>query len=355
MVSSAADITATNNIVFDTVKINVNSAFNVTTQLVPDSGVFWFQLAAGVPANSGAYMQLQDQSPTIFSNNTAFPYECMVADAIQNISSVTPIRASSQTTLNGYQNRYVGTSLAGFRLDNIMSSLICFAVQLSQDIPGCDGGTLVAFDRVLMNIGGGWNTTPFTFKAPIAGIYYISFATSSADTTRAMMSVRVNGATNGTVCMCDMSHNGVQVARGALLLQLTTTDVVTFVNPDSNIAVRGSPEGLTSAQGFLYAPTLDISSVAWSVVKTGPGKFTNSSVALQYDTAVVNTNNVFNLTASHVIIPVDGTYLVDLTAYICGNGPPLNCTSGQPGTRVELTGFYACVHIRAANQSQAAL
>jgi hypothetical protein len=199
------------------------------------------------------------------------------------------------------------------------------------------------FDRVLLNVGGGWNTTTYAFQAPVAGIYFISFATSSDAVNSALMSIQMNGVTVGSVCVCDIpgtgsSHNGVQVARGALMLSLSTTDVVTFKNPDSGIAIRGSPDGLTNAQGFLYNPVF-ITPVAWSVAKTTPNVFTGPFSYLQFDTVTVNTNSVFNTSSSNIVtIPANGTYLIDLTAFICGNVASANCSgnAAYPGIIVYL-------------------
>jgi hypothetical protein len=343
------------NIAFDTIRINRNSMYNSTTKQissVSESGIYWLQMASAVPANSTTNMSLNGLTypAVVYTNSSVYTFnDIMVADTLQYVSTSMMLTVSSQMIQYGVTNfTTVGTSLLGFRIDSIMSTFqVYFSLQLTHDIPGTNNGTRAKFDRVLLNVGGGWNTKMHAFQAPVAGIYFISFATSSDAVNSALMSIQMNGVTVGSVCVCDIpgtgpSHNGVQVARGALMLSLSTTDVITFKNPDSGVAIRGSPDGLTNAQGFLYNPVF-ITPVAWSVAKTTPNVFTGPISYLQFDTVTVSTNSVFNTSSSSIVtIPANGTYLIDMTAFICGNVASANCSgnTAYPGI-IEYPGKFA--------------
>jgi hypothetical protein len=140
---------------------------------VPDSGVYWFQLAAGVPANTQTNTRLNGlpYPVAVVTSTTNYPYDVMVTDTIQYVNTSTQltvskhIQCSAQTTVLG-----MGTSVLGYRLDNIMSTQVYFSVQCTAtSIPG---NTKITFDRVLINVGNAWSTVNNTFTAPYDGNYF---------------------------------------------------------------------------------------------------------------------------------------------------------------------------------------
>jgi hypothetical protein len=103
--SSVTTITAnTANIVFDApVTTTVYSPYNInskTVTSVPGSGVYWFQLAAGVPANTQTNTRLNglQYSVAVVSATTNFIDDVMVTDTIQYVNTSTQLTVS-----NAYQ------------------------------------------------------------------------------------------------------------------------------------------------------------------------------------------------------------------------------------------------------------
>jgi hypothetical protein len=244
------------NNAFNKLLTNVNSPLDLTTgtlSSLSQPGIYWFQLAAGVPANTGTKVTLNGlTSPVvIYSTATNYPDDVMVADTIQTVNTSQRLIITNETPLKATSDTNMAVSLVGFRLDNIMdtTSQVTFAVQLTYDIrPKHDiADTLIVFDRVLVNVGGGWDVASSSFKTPYEGDYFFSFAAGSA--TRELH-LTLNGKPTCTTCSCD--DNPISVpARSAIMLHLITTDIITFTTPTNQLTYSIS-DGLVKAQGFLY-------------------------------------------------------------------------------------------------------
>jgi hypothetical protein len=329
------------NIAFNKPLTNVNSPLDITTgMLSPFSqhGIYWFQLSAGVPANTGAKVNLNGLTypVVIYSPVANYPDDVMVADTIQTVYTSQRLIVVNETPLKATSDTNMAVSLVGFRLDNIMdaTSQVIFAVQLTYDIRPKQGieDTLIVFDCVLMNVGGGWDLTSSSFKTPYEGDYFFSFAAGSATHGLYLM---LNGKPTCATCSCD-NYPISAPARIAIMLHLATTDIITFTTP-SNYITYSISNGLVKAQGFLYRPQDTRLSVAWSLVNVniiGISWCTYGRVGpadrVSYRTVLVNVGGAWKSQTNSVTIPVDGTYFIDLTTYFCGTGWGGN---GNPGNR----------------------
>jgi hypothetical protein len=121
----------------------------------------------------------------------------------------------------------MGTSVLGYRLDNIMSTQVYFSVQCTAT--SIAANTVITFDRVLINVGNAWSAVNNAFTAPYDGNYFFSFATG-APTGSATMAIylMLNGATVGAAYVNDNIHNNYIMSRGATMLQLSANAVVTY-------------------------------------------------------------------------------------------------------------------------------
>jgi hypothetical protein len=226
------------NIAFNKLLTNVNSPLDLTTGMLSSlsqPGIYWFQLSAGVPANTGTKVTLNGLTypVVIYSTVTIYPDDVMVADTIQTVNTSQRLSVVNETPLKATSDTNMAVSLVGFRLDNIMdaTSQVIFAVQLTHDIrpkPGI-ADTLIVFDRVLVNVGGGWDVASSSFKTPHEGDYFFSFAAGSATRELHLM---LNGKPTCITCSCDaINHKQKSPARSAIMLHLTTTDIITFTTP----------------------------------------------------------------------------------------------------------------------------
>jgi hypothetical protein len=170
----------TANIVFDAPVITtVYSPYNITSKTVtsvPGSGVYWFQLAAGVPANTTTNTRINGlpYPVAIVTSTTNFPDDVMVTDTIQYVNTSTQLTVSNAYSVFGTINGVMGTSVLGYRLDNIMSTQVYFSVQCTAT--SIAGNTRITFDRVLINVGNAWSAANNEFTAPYTGSYFFSFA-----------------------------------------------------------------------------------------------------------------------------------------------------------------------------------
>lgn len=335
--ANAYNVYSTNpdNILFDTAYVNVNGPYNATSRTLtslPFTGVYWFQLGAGATANNKVTATLNGlQYPVVVTTSTTnYPADFLVADTIQFVNSTTQLAVANQNAVYGAPGGYNGTSLAGFRIDSVMSTLIYFCVQLTQSTYSTSQAVIL-FNRVVINVGEGWSATTYSFTVPYSGAYFFSFATAAAPGAGDLIYLNVNGVKKGCICSCDFgpdTHNSMLIVRGALMLQLSANDVIQYTNRGANTLVTGTTDGLTSAQGFLYRPMSSSAGVAWSVALVDSTVNAVGPLSVvPYNVVLVNIQGAWDAYASKVTIPVSGNYLIDLTTYVCGSA---SCGNGNP-------------------------
>jgi hypothetical protein len=133
----------TSSIVFD--KSVTNNMYNNNTPVtsVLENAVYWFQLAAGVPRHTPSNTRLNGlpYPLVVHTSTTNYPDNVIVTDTIQNVSTSAQLTVSNTDLVFGTINDYMGTSVLGFRLDNIMSEHVYFSVQLTHSVANNKPGT----------------------------------------------------------------------------------------------------------------------------------------------------------------------------------------------------------------------
>lgn len=86
--------------------------------------------------------------------------------------------------------------MAGFVITYLFSPVIAFDVTNSEP---CSSNT-ATFDTIIINEGGGWNSTLDAFVAPTGGIYY--FSVSFGLTVNSWGFFTINGATEADYYEC---------------------------------------------------------------------------------------------------------------------------------------------------------
>jgi hypothetical protein len=94
---------------------NVNSK---TVTSVPDSGVYWFQLAAGVPANTQTNIRIEGllYPVAMVTSTNNFPDDIIVTDTIQYVNTSTQLTVSNTYSMFGTKNGVMGTSVLGYAI-----------------------------------------------------------------------------------------------------------------------------------------------------------------------------------------------------------------------------------------------
>ena len=285
---------------------------------VQETSLYWFHLSAGIPSHTAASYKLNGLkfSPVVYSTSTIFSNDCLTVDTLQ---WVTPAMSLSATTYHPLFNSpgLPATFVLGFRIDNLFCPLVAFEVQISTNtkLPSVESVAPIFFDTVLVNEGQGYQINNSVFVAPVEGTYFFTV------TTPGMVYLEITKQHNLQICNCAQIQNrGVTVVRGSAMFTLQQNDSIQLISgAHPRLPIVSDEYGITKFQGFLYKPRSTMQ-VAWSVVKVqdGSSTFTGPIDYLSYNIINVNINSPWKEETNKVVIPISGTYLVDLYSYHCG-------------------------------------
>ena len=315
---------------------------------VSQPSLYWFHLCVGVPANTTTYNRLNGLSyPTvIYSTAAVYPMDRLCVDTLQWVDPAVPLTVSNNQSLFSSSNLEI--AWLGFRLDNTLSPLIAFDVQLTYDY-ATDSSTedlVVNFNRVILNLGNSYHISNNTFIVPLSGAYFFSITTPNK------IQMTVNNQSMLAVCVCDDKHGeAIGSGRGSVMVSLNKDDAVRAMVMHTGLNVTGNPYGLTSFRGFLYSPLFQLQT-AWSVARSVLQSYSGPINYLPHNIVFTNINEPWRSTLNKVIIPITGTYFIDLTSYLCGSGwgGDGNCEmnvmlNGNPivVTRLSVATFSNCI------------
>ena len=288
-------------------KVNYGNGFSNTTGTTftcPKAGLYWLFYSVVWNGTTFANFTVQgsNQSPimsirrlhTVFNN-----YDTMSRDKIINLTLYQQLTVSS--TYPTYANTTIGSSWGAFLLDNLMSTLVAFEV-CSTKLTG-NG----AFDAIVYNYGNAWNNATQSFTAPVTGIYYFSLSLGVPATTKVWNRFEIGYTDYCDIEIYSILHDGLDVISRGCLLSLNAGNILDitwfYTNGDSSYSQ-------TSFRGFLYSPTHGVK-VAWSVHNSG--YVTGSGLAMSFPNVYVNVpSTVWQSSTNKVIIPVSGTYYVEM-------------------------------------------
>ena len=289
------------------------------------SGLYWFHLSAGIPAQTTAHCIINGLNNTvgIIKSNTAYLNDQVTTDGL---SWVARGQSLSVVTSNDLFSSSTGeTAWLWFKLDTIMQTLVAFYVVKTSATSLLTEGIYMAYDKVIVNEGNGWNENSNKFFAPASGYYFISFSISTTSGERSYLKL-VSDSTPDVIqmnCIYENSaHNGVEIARSAVMIHLNVNDTLASVVGVSFSYAGSQLSSYVYLQGFLYNPS-NSPKLAWSVMRK-VGSFTGPIDSLQYDTVYVNEGNPWNTTTNHVCVPIAGLYFIDLTTYMCESSNDYN-------------------------------
>ena len=154
--------------------------------------------------------------------------------------------------------------------------------------------------------------------APQGGFYIFAHYTPGQGFKEFGLQIIVNYKDNiiHRMCLCESKHNGIDSIRGSVAVQLKYKDTVQFHYLTKNYNSFSESNLLMHVQGFLYRP-ISGRLVIWSVVSKD-NEYKGKLDKLNYKYVIANTEQVWNSNTNQVIIPYDGTYVIDLNSYMCG-------------------------------------
>ena len=178
------------SIQFDKVFSTSLSSFNknISSLKTVKTGLYWMHMAIDVPpnVNCDAYLSLPNRSLSLVKSYSLSNKDTMSRDAIIRVQSDVYVTMKSNF-------QFQGAYWAGFRIDTMMSPLVCFYVGRSTSVN--TPGQITDFDQVLVNEGLGWNSTRSAFITPRSGIYFFSFSGGISSSQHAVNVLQVNGIT----------------------------------------------------------------------------------------------------------------------------------------------------------------
>ena len=278
-------------------------------------------LSAGIPAYTMLRYTLHGaaSSPNILLNHSLYDGEIVSSrDDIQYLTEGQTLHLSSDYSLYGDSMRQ--TTWSGFRLDEAMSPLVLFRVARMSTYSV--NNSFIPMDKLLTNIGQGWDLCNNQFVVPRSGNYFMSWSSASAPNTRHRVDLAVNGLYMGRTFIYEGWFNGVDTSSQSVLLPLVAGDVVKLYT--TMAPVYSDENYQLSLTGFLYEPVHG-QNVAWTL--TFPNN-TNVEIfgpsVVNFTEVILNNGSVWDGQSAAVIIPTSGIYFLKLSGAACPANYKLN-------------------------------
>ena len=151
------------------------------------------------------------------------------------------------------QYKTLGVYLSAFRLDNIINPLVAFSVACSASVTST---SQIVYDRIIENIGDGWNSSVSKFIAPYSGVYFFSWSCGITSTNFSNCRLFRNGNSVRfqQTGMRLYVQTGVDLMSMSFLLNLTTSNAV-HVEVTVAPPAYSDPINLQNTfSGFYYSP-----------------------------------------------------------------------------------------------------
>ena len=287
--------------------LNYGDGFDSLTGLAftcPKTGLYWLFYTVVWDGTTYANFTIQggNQVPVMSIrrlHTTYNKYDIISRDKILNLTLNQQLTVFSSYPTFG--NSTLGSGWGALHLDSFLSKFIAFEAYTSPT------GTIGKFYQASFNYGNAWNNVTQLFTAPQTGIYYFSLSIGVPANTKVWNNLYLLSTSYCDVEIFETNHNGLDVISRGCLMKLTANQVVS-VHWDCTDGDSSYYE--TSFRGFLYAPVHGIQ-VAWSVHNSG--YITGSGMAMSFPDVLVNVpSTVWQASSNKVIIPVSGTYYVEM-------------------------------------------
>jgi len=298
---------------------------NTNKLQIPQNGIYYFSLSAGVPANMAIDYSLiipsgQYRPAVLRTHTSGTGIDTISRDAILQLNTGTVnIRSGG----NLYSDAFKLTSMAAFSITDVMTNPRYFYVYQPSGIFSNFG--TIRFQNVVLNQPGDWDVNTNQFRCRQTGIYIFTFSVfvDPADIVRSQLNV------GNKVYELLREHTNHGMNGGDVLSRtvLTTCNANEIVTASLNGGViQGRRELTTGLMGFAYTPdSSKTQNVYWSlsrnteVVNDGVGladylftRLDEASFGLRIEQ---RSGNLYRA----VVCPSSGWYFVHLTAVTMPN------------------------------------
>ena len=324
-------------VLFTRVSVNVGDTFDSVqnTFTSPRNGLYWFHLSIMTPVAQVDYKMVLVGSSNTYMNITQTGvrrldpgksyHDTQSRDDLRWVQEGAEFFVSSgydYGTTFGVSDLPIAV-WSGFVLDTLMSPFIAFKVYQNSiasspnnSLASSPNNTVAApfpFVTVVLNEGEGWNAVQYKFVAPYSGVYVFSYSTSCEVGWATEFNLVIDGRVLYNAEVSDTLHGGVDTASRTVPVSLKKGQKVWITS--NGLQSSSDIYQMSSFKGFLYSPIHGIN-VVWSVhtltqlfVASGGG-----SSDMGFEIVAVNVGNVWQSSKNQSIIPVTGTYYVELIA-----------------------------------------
>ena len=290
---------------FSSTIFNIGGGINssVNTLVVPRSGLYWTH----VEVRTGPTSMLADlsiistltQTIGVLKNGTsASDYTVLSRQDLRWIPAGTQMYASSPA----YNGQY--WFWEGFNIAGLMDPLIAFNVYSNSTIIAPAFPQPFPFNNVIVNEGGGWDSTTHSFTAPETGAYVLSFTTACTANVLTKFYLFINNTLMFNAEVSDTAHTGVDMATRCLAVNLDKGQSIWITG--NGTQSYGNQYQMSSFKGFYISPTHGIK-CAWSIFSPLPGTIWTSLLTVGLK------NITFDISTAYVMVPYAGIYYVSIT------------------------------------------
>ena len=301
--------------------ISVNNSFSDVSRVedcyymsnfaAPENGYYWFffTVVASTTNHVEFMIESTDKSmPTVgeirrlhkTTETNVFTIDTMSCSCLVNLAVGQELLITSNHPTFG--DATIGSSWGGFLLNAFVSPLIVFDV-----VATSQSSSRTLFDKINLNEHDFWLPDKQQFIANKEGVYYFFLSVSVSAYSDLTASIGLQcGLSYG-----DKSNIGVDIISRGCLLSLSVNDTISV-----SMSRLGDLTYLeTGFRGFLYSPAHE-RPVAWSAhnydLVTGNGTALNFPVVL--------VNKVAAWEGNRAVVPVTGTYFIEMIGRTAANG-----------------------------------
>jgi hypothetical protein len=302
-------VTSAAQLPFNVILVDTENGFDFSKAYytVKQAGYYMFHFSAGVPAFQRLNMALRNASstPNIILTHTTFDDVVVTSrDDIQYVNEGQRLYISSDYPL--MSDGMMQTSWSGLRLDGLYSPLILFRAACTTTLQTIGDVTL---DKMLINVGGGWDACNSRFVAPRDGIYFFSWSSASVTNTIHVVNLYLNNSATLLIQLAISGgyYNGSDTATQSALLQLRAGDFVTL---RSNMGSLYSDVNYqTSFLGFLYEPIAG-NKAAWTLGFIGQAY---GPTTIPFNSLLLLEGITWNSSTRQLTILTSGAYYLKLS------------------------------------------
>ena len=240
---------------FDAIIVNIGSAWDLTTDrfTAPQAGVYVFSLSFGITSSQygAVYVVINGmtdyQRLGIYASNHNGTDQTSMTFALALLSNDT-VQLRCQNKI--YTDDYSMVTFAGFLYEPLNGYKVIWSVYTSVYLNA--QYSPLPFDKILLNVGNGWNKTTNKFVAPYAGIYQLHLVSTSQQYNSVDFRLMWNDVTYASILSATKKYNMIVSRSRSVMIEASVGDTFYIATSASNYVV-GTSNKDTLFTGYLLS------------------------------------------------------------------------------------------------------